>query len=47
MVRASPSRPPPGVTVYLAILAAALFAAGIAWNPLVTLVERASATFGS
>jgi NADH-quinone oxidoreductase subunit N len=35
----------PGVTTYLALLAAALFAAGIAWNPLVALVERAGATF--
>jgi NADH-quinone oxidoreductase subunit N len=39
------ARPTAGVAVYLTILVAALFAAGIAWNPLVALVERAGATF--
>jgi NADH-quinone oxidoreductase subunit N len=35
----------PGVTIYLTLLVLFLFAAGIAWNPLAAMVERAGATF--
>jgi NADH-quinone oxidoreductase subunit N len=35
----------PGAAFYLTLLAAALFAAGIVWNPLVRAAEAASSSF--
>jgi NADH-quinone oxidoreductase subunit N len=43
---AAPQSTSPGVAFYLTVMAIALFVLGIAWNPLVALVERAGATFG-
>jgi NADH-quinone oxidoreductase subunit N len=36
---------PPGVAFYLTLLAGALLAAGVVWNPLVKVAEQAAATY--